>query len=158
MSFAYHRAIAPMMWAIFALSVAEVAVVHLMLGFWYPRLALILTIISLAFVVWLGWAIASFKAMPVELGTETLLMPIGLITSIAVPIDTIADVVGEPSRDQINARGTADLAIIAHPNILVLLKTPLERGGWRKRRPVVAIAHRLDDPAAFITALRTKIV
>ncbi len=146
-----------MMWAIFALSFAEVAVVHLMLGFWYPRAALILTAISLVFVIWLGWAIASFKTMPVELGETILVMRAGRFKTIAVPVDAIAEVIADPTRETIDAAGTLDLALIAHANVLVTLKTPIPRPGLMPRKPVRAIAHRLDDPAAFIAELRRRI-
>lgn len=158
MVFAYHRAIAPMMWAIFALAVAEVAIVHLMLGFWYPRAALVLTAISLAFVVWLGWAIASFEALPVELRENTLVLRAGQIKSISVPVAAIADVIADPTRETIDAASTLDLALIAHANVLVTLKTPIPRPGLMPRKPVSAITHRLDDPAAFIAELRRQIV
>ncbi len=157
MTFAYHRAIAPMMWAIFALSVAEVAVVHLMLGFWFPRAALVLTAMSLVFVAWLGWAIASFKRLPVVLGKQALTMRAGRIKSLEIPLASIEDIIAEPSSQQINAAGVLDLAIIAHANVLVTLKMPMPRGGFFARRPVVAIAHRLDDPAAFIAVIRSQI-
>lgn len=157
MRFAYHRAIAPMMWAIFALAVAEVAVVHLMLGFWFPSAALVLTAINLVFVIWFGWAIASFTTLPVELSETTLLMRAGRIKAITVAVDAIAEVIADPPRQCIDAAGTLDLALIAHANILVTLKTPIRRPGLMPRKPLRAIAHRMDDPAAFIAELRLRI-
>ena len=145
-----------MMWAIFVLSVAEVAVVHLMLGFWYPRAALILTAISLIFVIWLGRAIASFKRLPVELGETMLVMRAGRIKSITIPVTAIAEVIADPLSDRIDAADTLDLALIAHANILVVLTTPIPRRGFIARKPIVAIAHRLDDPAGFIAVLRSR--
>jgi hypothetical protein len=146
-----------MMWAIFVLSVAEIAVVHLMLGFWYPRTAMILTAISVVFVIWLGWAIASFKSLPVELGETQLIMRAGRIKSITMAVDAIAEVIADPPRDRIDSVSTLDLALIAHANILVVLKAPTPRTGLLARTPILAIAHRLDEPAGFVTALRSRI-
>lgn len=44
-----------------------------------------------------------------------------------------------------------NLGLIAYPNVLVELAEPVRR----RRRAIRAVAHRFDDPAAFIAALES---
>ena len=46
-------------------------------------------------------------------------------------------------------RTTLNLALIAYPNVIVELATPLRSG----RRTIEAVAHRLDDRSAFVAAM-----
>lgn len=143
--FPYHRAVAPMMWVLVGLATTELVVVHLLLSFWHPRVALVLSLMSAAGLVWLIRAIASMKRLPVEIGADTLIMRAGGIKGVSVPLDAIAGVGAAGSERD---RSALNLALIAHPNVIVELREPLSG-----RRAPRRIAHRLDDPHAFIAAL-----
>ena len=43
-----------------------------------------------------------------------------------------------------------NLSLLAYPNVLVVLAEPV---AGRRGRPIRAIAHRLDDPSAFVEAV-----
>lgn len=150
-AFTYHRAIAPMMWVFVGLASIEVLVVHGLLALWLPWLALMLSIVTVAGIGWLVLAIRSMKHRPVLLGDERVLMRVGTIRAISVPLANIADVRGEIARAEIDRR-TLDLALIAHPNTVLMLRSPQRVGA----REVHAVAHRLDDPAAFTAALERR--
>ncbi|MFW2853557.1 hypothetical protein ACM61V_16875 [Sphingomonas sp. TX0543] len=145
-AFPYHRAVAPMLWVLVGLATTELVVVHLLVSFWYPRIALALSLASLAGLVWLIRAIAAMKRLPVEIGARALTMRAGGIKSITVPLDAIA---GVDAAGNTRDRSALNLALVAHPNVIVDLHEPLPG-----RRAARRIAHRLDDPAAFIAALR----
>lgn len=151
LTFAYHRAIAPMMWVFVGLASVEVVVVHGLLAVWLPWLALILSIVTVAGIGWLVLAIGSMKHRPVLIDDERVLMRVGRIKAISVPLANIAAVRREIARAEIDRR-TLDLGLIAHPNVVLVLRHPQPVG----RREVHAVAHRLDDPAAFVAALEQR--
>lgn len=134
-AFSYHRAVAPMLWVLLGLMVVETSVVHLLVALWSPRAALVLSLLSLATIAWF-----------------ILLHPI-------LPRPSGADRPGcaglargqtaQPYHPLAASRGAA---LIAHPNIVIALDPPAKAG----RRTIRYLAHRLDDPAAFIAAFSAR--
>lgn len=148
LAFTYHRAVAPMMWVLVALSGIEILVVHGLVALWRPWLALVLSIVTLIGVVWVVLAICSLKRLPVLLNLERVLMRAGTLKAISVPLTSIAQVRGEIARAEIDRR-VLNCALIAHPNVVLVLNAPI----WLGQREIHMVAHRLDDPAGFTTAL-----
>ena len=137
------------MWVFVAIASVELIVVHLLVSLlWSGTIALILSIVTLASVIWLVAMIASMRRLPVVLDNERLLMRVGTLRACAVPRDRIAGLRQTWDAAEIKRRDVLNLALIAYPNVLVDLTEPL-----KGRRAIRAIAHRLDDPAAFATAL-----
>ncbi len=152
LTFAYHRAVAPMMWVLLALATLELAVVQLFVALWSPVVALALSAVSLAGIGWLLLALRSFRRLPVRLEADALLMRVGTLKSCRIPLNAIAGVRGEAPREEVRARTTANLALLAWPNTIIDLGVPL--GG---RRTLTTVAHRLDDPAQFAARLRERL-
>lgn len=148
LAFSYHRAVAPMMWVLVALSGMEILVVHGLVALWQPWVALVLSVVTLAGVAWLVLAIRSLKRLPVLLNGERVLMRAGTLKAISLPLASIAGVRGEIARTQIDRR-VLNCALIAHPNVVLVLDGPIRLG----RREITAVAHRLDDPGSFTAAL-----
>ena len=140
-----------MMWVFVGLASVEVVVVHGLLAVWLPWLALTLSIVTVAGIGWLVLAIGSMKRRPVLIDDERVLMRVGTIKAISVPLANIAAVRGEIARAEIDRR-TLDLGLIAHPNVVLVLRHPQPVD----RREVHAVAHRLDDSAAFVAALEQR--
>jgi len=149
MDFAYHRSIAPMMWVFVALASIELVVVHVLVALWWPAFAVMLSLLTLAAILWLAWAIASFRTQPVRIAGEMLVLRVGQLRQVAIPLTNVAGLRTGWTGYDIKARGTLNLALIAWPNVLVELREPVRLG----RRTVDAVAHRLDDPVAFAAAL-----
>lgn len=145
----YHRSLAPMMWVFAGLAGLELVIVHFLLALWDWRVALVVTLISLAGVIWLVRAIRSFRTLPVALDGERVTFRAGHIARIDVPVASIAAVRTEWAGPEVKQRGVLNLGLIAYPNVLVELSEPVTR----RRRAIRAVAHRFDDPAAFIAAL-----
>lgn len=146
--FAYHRAVAPMMWMLLACGMVELLVTHALIAFWNSAVALILSLLTLGALGWLVRVLLLMKRRPVLLGDGRLVMQVGTIRRVDIPIDGIAGL--RPSIDMaaMRQRSVLNLALLAHPNTVVDLVAPLPG-----RRGVTTIAHRLDDPAAFAIAL-----
>jgi len=146
--FAYHRAVAPMLWMLVAIGGVELLVVHLLVSLWLPVLGLLLSLASAASIAWLVHAIVSMKRRPVEIAGGTLVMQVGTIRQVRVPVDQIAGLRDHWDAAALKQPGLLNLALLAYPNVMVDLAAPLPG-----RRGITAIAHRLDDPVAFAAAL-----
>lgn len=152
-TFSYHRAIAPMMWMLVALMTVEMLVVHALLAFWWPRVALVLTLVSFGMIAWLVRAVRSFRHLPVLVDGDRLVLRAGTLRSVTLERARVAGLrATEWSHAEVRARAVLNLALIAFPNVWIDLTEPLAIG----RRRIVAVAHRLDDPAAFAAALSLR--
>ncbi|TCP32693.1 hypothetical protein [Sphingomonas sp. BK235] len=149
MTFSYHRGIAPMLWVLACLATIELLVTHALLSVWFPRIALALSALSLVALVWLCRAIASLRRRPVLVAAEQVVLRAGSFRSVVIARGAIAAVrLSGLDAATVKRRDVLNLALIAFPNVLVTLRAPLPG-----RRAISAIAHRLDDPAAFAAAL-----
>lgn len=148
--FAYHRSIAPMMWVFVAIAITELAVVHLLVAMWAPWVALVLSALTLGSIIWLVAVIRGFARLPVRIADGQLLMRVGTLKQASTPLANIAGLAPHWDAAMLKQRDVLNLALIAYPNVVVVLNAPVVVG--RSRR-VSKIAHRLDDAAAFAAAL-----
>jgi hypothetical protein len=146
--FAYHRSVAPMVWILVACGMVELIVTHTLIAFWNTTVALVLSVLTLSTLGWLVRGLLLMKRRPVLLGGGRLVMQVGSIRRIDVSIAGIVGVRTSIDAFTLKQRSVLNLALLAYPNVIVDLGAPLPG-----RRGIVAIAHRLDDPAAFATAL-----
>jgi hypothetical protein len=141
-----------MVWALVGLSVVELFVVHLLIALlWNPVAAFVLSLFAAAMTVWLVLFIRSFARNPVTVDAERVVMRVGFLRRVDVPLSSVAAVRSSFSAEQLKAPGVLNLALLAYPNILLELGEPVPLG--RRRRPIRAIAHCLDDPDSFREAL-----
>ena len=147
-AFSYHRAVAPMLWVLLGLMIVETSVVHLLAALWSPRAALILSLLSLVTIGWFILFIRSFRHHPVRITPEGLVWPVGTLRSLSIPWPQVAGVCDDWTLADLKAAGLFNGALIAHPNIVIALDPPAQAG----RRTIRYLAHRLDDPTAFIAA------
>ncbi len=152
MEFAYHRSIAPMMWVLVAIAGVELIVVHFLVALWSAYAALALSLLSLSGMVWLIGVLRSFRRLPVRLDSDRLFMRVGRLHEITIPLTAVAALRSHWDAAALKDRSLLKLSLIAYPNIVVDLREPIVSHGLRSRS-VRAVAHRLDDPAAFIAAL-----
>jgi hypothetical protein len=140
------------MWVLVALAVAELLVVHLLVALlWSRAIALVLTLLTLAAIAGLVAFVRSFRRLPVLVDGERVVMRVGFKPPVEVAMAQVAAVRTDFSAADTKAAGVVNLALLAFPNVLVELRSPVVRG--QRKRPVRAIAHRLDDPAGFRAAL-----
>ncbi|MBV9900606.1 MAG: hypothetical protein JOZ90_05855 [Alphaproteobacteria bacterium] len=130
--------------------VVELAIVHLLVSaLWSRTAAAILSALSLATLVWLVLLIRSLKHLPVLVDADGVVMRVGSLRSVRVPPDRIAGVRTAWPREALKERPVLNLGLINYPNVMLDLDPPLPV----RRRSLQAVAHRLDDPAAFVTAV-----
>ncbi|NNM75454.1 hypothetical protein HJG53_00830 [Sphingomonas sp. ID1715] len=150
--FDYHRSVAPMMWVLVALSSLELLVLHFLLALWKPWVAAIVSLLTLAGMAWMVRLILSFRRLPVMIEGAMLVMRVGTLRELRIPIEVIARLRDAWTRDQLKQRDVANLALIAYPNVWIDLMEPVTG----RKGLVTAVAHRLDDPAAFRAALAAQ--
>ncbi|EZP57533.1 MULTISPECIES: hypothetical protein [unclassified Sphingomonas] len=145
--FAYHRSVAPLLWMLVVIGSIELAVTHLLVALWSRPVALAVSAVTLAALAWLVRALLMMKRRPVLLDHARLVMQVGTIRRVDIPRDAIAGLRPSLPAAALKQRSTLNLALLAYPNVVVDLRRPLPG-----RRGIVTIAHRLDDPAAFVAA------
>ena len=138
-----------MLWVLVGIASTEFVVVHMLLAMRRPTFAIVLSLVTLASILWLVAGIRSFRRLPITLDDETLVMRAGTIKQIAIPVTTIVGLRNTWDAAFVKRRTTLNLALIAYPNIVVELAVPLRAG----RRSIEAVAHRVDDRAAFVAAV-----
>ena len=138
-----------MLWVLVGIASIELVVVHALLALWKPVWAIVLSVATLGSIVWLVAGIRSFRRLPVTLDDETLVMRAGTLKRIVVPVNAVAGLREHWDAAFVKRRTTLNLAMIAYPNVVIDLAVPLRAG----RRSIEAIAHRLDDRAAFVAAV-----
>ncbi|MFN3435873.1 MAG: hypothetical protein ACK4ZY_15940, partial [Sphingomonas sp.] len=148
LSFAYHRAVAPMLWMLVAIGTIELVVVHVLVSLWRPVIGLLLSMASALALGWLVWAILMMKRRPVTITQDELVMQVGTIARLRIPLHQVAGLRTSWDAAAVRHRSVLNLGLLAYPNVVVDLAAP--RPG---RRGITAIAHRLDDPVAFAAAL-----
>jgi hypothetical protein len=158
-AFTYRRARSGSIIAVLAILIGvETATLHLLLWWIYPLLALALTTLSVAVLVWL---VADYRAMgrdAFELRPGVLDLKIGRRLAAPVPRTAIASAVAPDPREIPRGRGDyLNATKPATPNVLVTLREPVPvRVVGGLRRSVRRIGLCLDEPERFIAALNVS--
>lgn len=155
-SFTSGSILAPVLVSVAALSVAEITVLHLIVGRWTHVGASILTAIGLlAFVYMIGLA-KSLQYMPTVLRPGALLIRLGHFQSVEIPYETIRAVrkaaPGAPGAKSLN------MAPMSTPNLVIELSSDQEVTGVSGRKRVFRqIALRMDDADSFEACLSDRL-
>ncbi|KQS05306.1 hypothetical protein ASG11_10290 [Sphingomonas sp. Leaf357] len=140
-----------MIGVLLGIAIVEMCVVHLVVvALWGLVAAVIVGLIDLSLVVWLIALLRSFRRLPVTIADGVLTMRAGSLRSIAVPVGQIARLRASWDAAVIKDRAVLNLALASWPSVVVDLRAPIV---MRRGRAVRAIAHKLDDPAAFHAAI-----
>ena len=151
-TFAGSRADTPMLWALAALATLETLVVHLFVWLKWPTVAWVLTVVSVAFLIWLVRMIGSLKRLPHSIEGDRLVLRLGSLRTVAVPIAQIAGVRSNWDSGGTRAHGVTNLVLIAASNRIVDIAPPIAG----RRGPSHAVAISVDDPVAFDAALAAR--
>lgn len=133
-----------------ALALVETMVLHIVgMALWGWRVAIGLAVLDLSFVAALIGLLRAIRRLPVTIADGVLTMRVGTLKVVPVPLERIAGLRAHWDAASLKQRGVANLALAAWPNVIVDLDRPIRIG----RREIVAVAHKLDDPAAFARAI-----
>ncbi|MEH3048014.1 hypothetical protein [Sphingomonas adhaesiva] len=146
-SFSSRRGIAPMLWVLLALCAIEATVTHFLLAHWWPRVAIALSLVTVATFVWVARGIAGIATHPSTIDAQGVTLRTGRLAAVTIPHAQIAG--ARCTETPRRTPGVLNLALVAQANVLIACDPPLERRGRRLH----AVAHRLDDAPAFVAAL-----
>ena len=152
-AFAYHRHLTPIAVTLLALQAIEVAIHHLLLAHWSAFAAYVLFVVSDVGLVYMIALIKSFRLRPVLLTPEGVRVRAGLLIDRLVPYAAIAGVETRFDSARVKDKATLNAGLLAWPNLLLSLHAPMPG----RRRPMAAIAFRLDDPEPFVRALQWRL-
>jgi hypothetical protein len=156
--FAYHRQLAPMLWALVAVGIVELGVVHLLLWHWSPVLTLILGAASAAAILCLVALILSFRARPVVLGETSLRVRAGYLVDADIPLSEIAFAQSGFTPADYMPGALLKASLLAYPNAVILLRRDIDLPGpFGRVRTVHAVAVAVDEPARFLQAMGARV-
>ncbi len=141
-----------MMWAFMAVLIAETLIVHLLVALWKPWVAVLLSVLSITALVWLTDAIRSFRRLPVEIVDGQLVWRAGKLKRCVVPVAQIEGLRRNWTAADLKGHSVFNCALIAYPNVFVELSVPALIG----QRSISGLAHRLDNPQAFVAAITNR--
>ncbi len=136
------------------LAIVETLVLHVVaVALWGWTIAIVLGLFDLSLIAALIGLLRAIRRHPVTIAEGVLTMRIGRRKVMPIPLDQVDGVRASWDAAALKCKGVANLALATWPNVVVDLAAPVRLRG----REVHAVAHRLDDPAAFSAALLTAI-
>ncbi len=157
-AFAYHKHLTPMCVTLLVLSAIEIAVYHLLVGYWSRTATAVMFVLSDVSFVYLVGLIKSFRFRPILLTPEGVRVRAGFLMDQLVPLNAIAAVESDFTGAKVRDPATLNAALLAWPNIMLRLERPLHRRSFLKKRgPYNCVAFRLDDPEQFIRVVAWRL-
>ena len=126
---------------VLAIAAVELLIVHFLIGAWAPWLAATLSAISLAAIGWIAALVLSFRRRPVRIDGDIPLLQVGMLRSVAVPLDRVAGLRAAWTAEELKRREVLNLALLAWPNVMVEVDPPVRV----RRRAIGAIGARPHD-------------
>jgi hypothetical protein len=156
--FPCHRQLAPMLWALIAIGLVEIGLVHLFVWHWNRPLALAVGAISLAALLFLVALSLSFRSRPIEMRRGGLRIRAGLLLDIEVPLAEIAFAQSGAAPADYMAGSLLKASLLASPNVIVLLRRDIDLlAPFGRKRRVHAVALAVDEPTRFLMALNARV-
>jgi hypothetical protein len=142
-----------MVGVLLALALLEAAVLHVLaIAICGWRVAAIVGAIEAGLVALLIWLLLSLRRFPVLIGEDRVIFRVGGLKRIDIPFADIAGLESDWPAERLR-REAVTFALLSYPNIIVVLRRPIRT----RRGEKYAVAHRLDDPAAFTAALTHRL-
>lgn len=161
LAFTYHRrsGVLAMLGGFAGLIVVETAAVHLLLHLWNDLVAWIVTALSLYSLLWLIGYMHAIRLQPHVLDGQVLHLRSGLVWKASVPLSAIATLRAQkPTVREEKDKQYISMAVGGQPNLLIVLKAPLEvEGLFGRRKRVSRIGITIDDPSQLQTEIGKRL-
>ncbi|MCJ2182020.1 hypothetical protein MTR62_04785 [Novosphingobium sp. 1949] len=155
--FTNHRHLGPMLLALLVLQVIEAAATDLVVRIWFPTLAQALVFLGEYGVLFTVGLVKSLRLRPVLLCEDGVRIRLGLLRECFVRYEDILEPAQTLDPHEVRAPTTRRMAILVWPNVMLRLRPGHAGRAPRGRSDIQAIALHLDEPEAFIAALRARI-
>jgi len=145
-----------------AVSIVEMTVVHVILDLvlHIPKIAWIITGLSIYSLFWIVGDYQAMKARPILLMEKTLLIQTGIRWQVSVPLDQILSTrfIANKSELQNFSADYISLSSGRSPNIMIQLNQEVEAIGLFGRTVTASnFAVAVDDPDFFLKAIRSRL-
>jgi hypothetical protein len=157
-AFSYHRknGYGAIVSGLMIVMLAETAGVHiLLLRFHHPRIALLLTVLSLYGALWFLGDYQAARRRPIRIEVEHLAIRTGLRWNLDVPLEAIAKIERtDPLRPFQKGPGAIRATLFGAPLFVLHLAEPLVADGpYGRRAQVERVGFTVDEDAEFLAAL-----
>jgi len=154
LAFSNHLVARPMLFALLAIAVVELAVGHIVLQAFSRGLATAHLIFGLFFILYIAGIARSFARLPTVIDGGVLKIRMSVLFEASVPLNVISSVGRIQSMPVAGDETVANGAIIVAPNLLAKVSQPVWSDRMFKPRALThAIAFYVDRPDAFLAAL-----
>lgn len=152
-SFTRHRYELPTLAVFFSIALVELFAVHLLVALWSPTAAWVLSALTVVALGQIALLVHGMIRWPTLVDDTGITVRHGMRSEIFVPLDAVASVEDVAFQPEEKGQQTFRATILAQPNVAIRLSEPLPH----RKRMLSTISVRLDDPAAFLAALRLRL-
>ncbi|MEP7012699.1 MAG: hypothetical protein ABJC13_20445 [Acidobacteriota bacterium] len=157
-AFSYHRknGYGAVVCGLMIAMLAETAGVHLLLvHFHHPRIALLLTVLSLYGALWFLGDYQAARRRPIRVDADRLTIRTGLRWNLDVPLAAITKIERlDPLKPFEKGPGAIRATLFGAPQFVLRLKEPLVADGpYGRQRRVERIGFTVDEESEFLAAL-----
>lgn len=141
------------------MTVVETSIVHLVMQRWSTTAAWIVSALSIYGVLWLIGFMQAIRLRPILLTPTSLLVRLGMLSTIEVPYDAIASVTPAkyPFPDR-RAPGYLRAMLAGDLQFLIALRAPRRAtGAYGRTREISLIGLCIDEPSEFRQALESRL-
>ncbi len=154
--FTYHLYLRPMIIALAVLQVIELGMVHLLLTFLAPNVALIFLALGIWGLIWTLALLKSLRINPVLLTADHVRVRAGMLQDFEVPLENVVDADRECKSGETDSKKVPNLAFLTSPNVILRFREPITISTLTGRtREIEAVAMRLDESHAFFAELHS---
>jgi hypothetical protein len=157
MLFSNHFVARPILIALLAIAVVELAVGHILLRSLLPWISVVHLAFGAFFILYVVGIIRSFTALPTKVEGGVLRIRMSVFFDAATPISNIRAVTRISSMPADESGSIANAAIVVAPNLLVELIASVQVDRlFKGTKSARAIALYVDDPEEFMTCLNSR--
>lgn len=149
-SFTRHRYEMPTLAVFIAIAVVELLVVHLLVSLWSATAAWVLSGLTALMLGQIVLLVDGMIRWPTIIDSDGITVRYGRRGEIFVPLAQVVSVEDVAFRLEEKGADTFRATVLAQPNLAIRLSEPLKY----KRRNLLSIAMRLDEPASFLEVHR----
>lgn len=153
--FTSYRLLSPPLWAFLALVVIEIGVVDLLVRIWSPTAAWLIFVASDISLLYLIGLIGSLRRLPTVLYGDRVEVRVGILYDFDLALQDLSAVRGMAGGIDLKAPGTLKASLLAYPNVVIDLVRPIPSPKpFRRGGPITRVALALDEPDAFLRAVK----
>jgi|GEM_PF-6475212 len=155
--FSCHKGELPLIYVFAFLAFSELVFVHWLIALWSIPLAVLVSTVTIASFAWTGYVALRPILRPIVLTDDGLMVPCGGAGGIVLAYDNLSEIRFIAFSPEPRGGSTYRRTAMAHPNFLLCLRKPIRHSSLIRTRTFDRVCIRVDDAAAFVPALKSRI-